>query len=520
METPSSFFAIQRSMPAAIFDPTRSAFKQNQFGGTIGGPIKSDKIFFFGDYQGTRTDQGVSTGDISVPTLAQRGGTFNDLTSAVSGPYVASLLTQALGYTVTEGEPYTKVFPNGTIPQSAWSAPGKNLLQYIPSPNVTESQFSTSSFAQTVRDDKGAARIDLNRRLGQVSGYYFIDDYYLDNPYPGSVAGASIPGFDALYMGRAQLISLGDNKLIGANTVNELHLGYLRNAIIIGQPKGGLGVSLASQGFASGTNGGPGIAVQAPQFEGVENITFPTFVMGVPITNLTQVNDTYYLSDGLSKVIGAHTLKVGGQFHIDQVNDYPNGTFNGTFNINGTETGNPYADFLLGVPSNFTQSSGQALYLRNRYEGLYGQDSWRARSDLTINAGLRWDIIRPFWEKYNQLQTWVPGAQSTLYPGALPGLLVPGDPGIPKTHRADQLHELRSKNRAGLCSTVRSWTAEDALRQRWQGQCSGKLRHLLHGISRFGGWHYVRRATLRLQLSQPGAAAAGNSVHHGCDRGQ
>ena len=115
------------------------------------------------------------------------------------------------------------------------------------------------------------------------------------------------------------------------------------------------------------------------------------------------------------------------------MNDYPNGTFNGTFNVDGTETGDPYADFLLGVPSNFTQSSGQALYLRNRYEGLYGQDTWRARSDLTINAGVRWDVIMPFWEKYNQLQTWVPGAQSTLYPGALPGLLVPGDPGIPKT---------------------------------------------------------------------------------------
>ena len=64
--------------------------------------------------------------------------------------------------------------------------------------------------------------------------------------------------------------------------------------------------------------------MQAPQFEGVENITFPTFVMGVPITNLTQVNNTYYLSDGLSRVIGAHTLKFGGQFHIDQVNEHPN----------------------------------------------------------------------------------------------------------------------------------------------------------------------------------------------------
>jgi hypothetical protein len=414
------------------FDPTRSEFKQNQFGGTLGGPVRRGRFFFFGDYQGTRTNQGVSTGYISVPTSAERSGSFNDLTGSVSGPYLASLLTTRLGYKVNSGEAYSSVFPGGVIPDRAWSAPGKNLLQYIPSPNVSASQYSTSAFTQTVRDDKGSVRLDENSQLGQISAYYFVDDYNLDNPYPGSVAGASIPGFDALFIGRAQLLSIGDNKLIGANAVNEFHAGYLRNANIIGQPKGGLGVSLSSQGFVTGA-GTPGIFVQAPQFEGVENITFPTFVMGVPITNETQINNTYYLSDGLSRVIGAHTLKLGGQFHIDQVNEHPNATFNGTFNIDGTETGDPYADFLIGVPSNFTQSSGQPFYLRNRYEGVYGQDSWRARSDLTINAGLRWDVIMPFREKYNQLQTWAPGANSTLYPGAFPGLLVAGDPGIPDT---------------------------------------------------------------------------------------
>jgi hypothetical protein len=414
------------------FDPTRSTFKQNQFGGTIGGPVVRNGAFFFADYQGTRTEQGVSTGFISVPTIAQRGGEFNDLTGSVSGPYLASLLTQKLGDVVTSGEAYGRVFPGGIIPQSAWSAPGKNLLQYIPQPNVNEDQYSSSAFAQTVRDDKGSVRIDENGRFGQISGYYFIDNYNLDNPYPGSVAGASVPGFDALFIGQAQVIALSNNKTIRQNAVNEFHLGYLRNANVVGQPKGGLGVSLTSQGFTTGA-GSPGIFVQAPQFEGVENITFPTFVMGVPITNITQINDTYYASNGLSRVIGAHTLKVGGQFHIDQVNEHPNSTFNGTFNINGTETGNPYADFLIGVPSNFTQSSGPPFYLRNRYLGAYGQDSWRARSDLTINAGLRWDVIMPFWEKYNQIQTYIPGAESTLYPGALPGLLVAGDPGIPKT---------------------------------------------------------------------------------------
>ena len=128
-----------------------------------------------------------------MPTAAQRSGDFNDLTGSVSGPYLASLLTQSLGYAVTPGEAYTSVFPGGIIPQSAWSAPGKHLLQYIPSPNVSASQYSTSAFAQTVRDNKASVRIDGNSRLGQISGYYFIDDYNLDNPYPGSVGGASIP---------------------------------------------------------------------------------------------------------------------------------------------------------------------------------------------------------------------------------------------------------------------------------------------------------------------------------------
>jgi hypothetical protein len=430
--TALEFFRNTALDARGYFDPTRSAFKQNQFGGAIGGTIKGEKIFFFTDYQGTRTTQGISTGNISVPTVAERNGNFSDLTGSVSGPYLATLLSQELGYTVTSGQAYTAVFPNGIIPQSAWSEPAKNLLKYIPSPNVGSSQFSTSSFSQTVRDDKGSVRIDGNSRFGQLSAYYFVDDYRLDNPYPGSVAGASIPGFDALFIGRAQLLSLSDTTVIDSNTVNELHLGYLLNRNIIGQPHGGLGVSLASQGFTTGA-GTPGIFVQAPQYEGVENITFPTFTMGVPITNLTQVNNTFYLSDGVSRTLGSHSLKFGGQFHIDQVNEHPNATFNGTFNINGTETGSPYADLLLGTPSNFTQSSGQPFYLRDRYFGLYVEDSWRARSNLTINAGLRWDVIAPWWEKYNQLQTWVQGAQSTLYPGAPPGLVVPGDPGIPKT---------------------------------------------------------------------------------------
>jgi hypothetical protein len=435
-----------------FFDPSRGVYRQNQYGATLGGPIKKDKLFFFLDYQGTGTIEGISSPVTTVLSNRERAGNFSDaestLTGAVSGSYLANLLTGKLGYAVSQGEPYYTpgcgsssqcVFPGAIIPQSVWSAPAQRLLQYIPVPNIGGNQFSTSAYPETVGDNKAGAHLDANTRLGQISGYYFVDNYRLDNPYPGGQGGASIPGFDALTVGQAQEVAIGDTKILGATTVNEFHIGFLRNVNNIGQPHGGLGVSLQSQGFVTGA-GTQGIVVQAPQFAGVENVVFPSFVMGVPITNTFQWNNTLYLSDSISRVIGRHTLKFGGQFHNDQVNSNPNATFNGTFNIDGTETGNPFADFVLGTPSNFTQTTGQRFYLRNHYAAAFVEDSWRARPNLTLNFGLRWDLIEPWSEKYNNIQTIVPGEQSVLYPNALPGLVVPGDPGIPPTLSPAKYH--------------------------------------------------------------------------------
>jgi hypothetical protein len=434
------------------FDNVRGAFRQNQYGGVIGGPVRKNRVFFFLDYQGTRTVEGIASPVTSVPSLQDRSGNLSDmantLTGTVSGQYIADLLTQKLEYSVSEGEPYYTpgcripvacVFPNATIPTRAWSAPAVNLLPYIPQPNIGSNLFATSASSETVTDDKAGSRIDANTRVGQISSYYFIDNYRLDNPYPGGQGGASVPGFDALTIGRAQMVTLGDTKVLGASAVNEFHAGFLRNVNDIGQPRGGAGVTLQSQGFVTGV-GTPGIVVQAPQFEGVENIVFPSFVMGVPITNLDQWNNTLFLSNTVSKVMGTHTLKFGGQFHADQVNENPNATFNGTFNIDGTETGSAFADFLLGFPSNFTQTTGQRFYLRNRYGAAFAEDSWRARPNLTLNFGLRWDLIMPWSEKYNNIQTIVPGEQSVLYPNAMPGLVVPGDPGIPSTLSPSEFH--------------------------------------------------------------------------------
>jgi len=427
------------------FSSDRARYDQSQFGGTFGGPIKKEKSFFFTDYQGTRITEGVETGLISVPTNNERAGDLSDvassLTGAVNGQYWANLLSQNLGYSVFPGEAYFTpgcvssaqcVLPNAQIPLSAWSAPAKTLLRSIPLPSQGLNTFSTSAYNETLRDDKGAVRIDTNTGLGALDAYYFFDDYGLDNPYPKAQGGASVPGFNAITLGRAQMASLGLTNALSATMVNEFHLGYLRDSNNVGQPQGGVGPSLASQGFVD-SSGDPSIYALAPQIEGTQNVSFNDFTLGVDTTGLKEANNTFQVSENFSKVIAAHMLKFGAGFHFDQVNINPDATFNGSFSFTGAETGSDFADFLLGIPSSYAQGDSLAFYLRDKYVGMYAQDSWRVRAHLTLNYGLRWDLLPPWREKYNQLQTLVLGEQSRVYPGAPNGLVFPGDPGIPAT---------------------------------------------------------------------------------------
>jgi len=437
------------------FSPQRATFIQNQFGGTIGGPIKRNKIFFFADYQGTRQRQGVDTGDIPVPSLQDRSGNLSDLASSfttvnaesmsvpttVTGAGWASTLSQRLGYQVSAGEPYyfhgcvgntQCVLPNAVIPAAAFSGPAQHLLQYIPSPDVPGTEFSTSAYNQALRDDKGALRIDANTAWGMLAAYYFVDDYSLDNPYPVAQGGASVPGFDALSVGRAQLLSLGDTKTLGSMAVNEFRFSFMRSANTLGEPEGGVGVSLASQGFVDSA-GNPTIVPLAPENEGVENIVFNNFSIGTNTNELKQENDTYQWLDNFSKIAGRHTLKIGGEFHFDQVNVNPIAQFNGSFLFSGSETGSDFADFLLGIPSQYNQSQLNPFYGRNKYTGFFAQDSWHLKSNLTLNYGLRFDRIEPWYEKYNQISTTEPGKQSVVFPTAPAGILFPTDPGVPRT---------------------------------------------------------------------------------------
>jgi hypothetical protein len=428
-----------------FFSSDRARFSQSQFGGALGGPIKRDRIFFFGDYQGTRMTQGVDTGLIAVPSLEDRLGNLSDLSSSltgtVTGNYWAGMLGQELGYPVSAGEAYylpgcnspaACVFPYGTIPQSAWSAPAKALLRYIPQPNLGAGYFATSAYNEILRDDKGAVRLDTSTPSGAFSAYYSLDDYFLNNPYPTAQGGANVPGFNAISLGRAQLLSLNATRTSASNTVDEFHLSYLRFANNVGQPVGGVGPKLSEQGFVEGP-GTLGIVPLDPKIEGIENVSLNSFTFGVDTTGLVQVNNLLQVTNNFSRAVGKHLLKMGGGLHFDQINVNPDAVYNGSFQFTGNETGSDFADFLLGVASYYRQGDSASFYLRNKYLSLYGQDSWRPKPNLTLNYGLRWDVLPPWYEKYNQLQTLDPGRQSVVYPAAPEGLVFPGDRGIPRT---------------------------------------------------------------------------------------
>jgi hypothetical protein len=428
-----------------FYSPERAVYQQNQYGGLFGGPIVKNRIFFFADFQGTGQKQGVDTGLVQVPSLQERGGDFSglasQLTGTVSGQYWANLLSGKLGYGVSPGENYYTpgctnptqcVFPNAVIPQQAWSTPAKDLLQYIPVPNLSNGYFSTSAVDQTLRDDKGAIRVDASTRFGVLSAYYVADDYGLNNPYPTLQGGANVPGFGALNLGRSQLATLSDTQTFGARSVNELHFSYVRDSNQVGTPEGTVGTSLTSQGFTT-PSGGPSILPQRPNIVGVENVTFNSFVIGSTVTGLNQIDNTYEIRDNFSRVMGGHTLKVGGEVLLSQVNAAADVQSNGTFAFVGSETGVDFADFLIGIPSFYKQGDAQPFYMRNHYGAIFAEDSWRIRSRLTLNYGLRWDVIMPWYEKYNQIQTLIPGEQSVVYPGAPTGLVFPGDPGVARS---------------------------------------------------------------------------------------
>lgn len=428
---------------------TVSPYKQNQFGGTIGGPIRKNHIFGFADYQGTRQSI-AAVQNYPVASAAEHQGDFSALTSSLTNVVGGSgtgqqnwaqTLSNRLGYAVTQGEPYYVdgcastsqcVFPNGQIPASGIDPVSANLIHYVPLPtNTATNFFSTTAYSSTLADDKGSARVDTNTRFGSLFAYYFRDHFNGVNPF---FRHTNVPGFSSGSTGFTQMANLGLTTAINDHTVNDLRLVYLRVSGTLGLPIGGTGAGEISKlGFATPWGPAGGLSPVVPSYEGVPVVALKRANFGTTNSTIRQANNTAQVIDNLIKTIGRHSFQVGVSYHYDQINERNTSCPNGCFTFNGSETGVDFADLMIGAPSAFSQAGLTELNSRSTYFGAYGQDSWRIRPTLTLNLGLRWDVSQPWFDTKNMLSTFVPGEQSRVFPNAPTGMVFPGDTGIPKT---------------------------------------------------------------------------------------
>jgi len=413
-----------------FFDGDIGTLKRNQFGYAVGGPAIKDKLFWFTDYQGTREINGGTASNVQVLSSDQRAGNIgvDNLTGNVNGAAWAAVLSQRTGTTVTDGEAYSQVFPTGIIPQSIWSPAAKGTIGFIPAANVQGEFYASAAFPAHNSDNMFGQRVDfINKLTGTWSVYY----YYEGSNDNNALAGASWPGFAAVTQIKNQQITLSNTRTINPTTVNEFRFSFMRLPVQT-VPTGAAAPSLTSMGFLTGA-GTDGINQSGPTgYLGVPGVSLNEFGFGTVAPGIANQN-TFQVQDNLSKITGRHTLKFGGDYRYYQMNQRNAGAPVGQFSFDGSETGSDVADYLLGAPANYTQSSLQLLDSRSKYGAAFAQDSIRVKSNLTINIGVRWEFSQPWYDAQDKIVALVPGEQSVQYPTAPKGLVYPGDPGIPRT---------------------------------------------------------------------------------------
>jgi len=384
--------------------------KQNQFGGTFGGPVRKNKDFFFAYYEGFRNRQGV-TRSATVPSDAQRTGDFSGLRDPQTGQPIPLI-------NYFTGQP----FPNNQVPLQAQDPLARSLVQYYPHANAGPNLYiSTQTVSNTA--DQGGARLDHTfSDRDQLSFRYA--HAVSSNIDPLSIAGANVPGFPVGEDIATQSVTVSETHLFSGATSNVFRAGFFRNAFDTDKPLNK--TSPRSLGF---NYDGTLDAASGPPFLIVSGYAST----GNPITGPRDTTqNTYEVHDSVSHVAGAHSFKFGGEFQRTQINMTEGIASNGFFVFAPFPASDSFASFLLGFPVVFFQGGGDMNRgLRNIDFALYGQDEWRVTPRLTVNYGLRWGVSTPFVDIRNRMNSWSPGKQSTVFPNAPKGLLFPGDPGVP-----------------------------------------------------------------------------------------
>jgi hypothetical protein len=391
-----------------FFSPEVQAYKQNQFGGTFGGPIRKDKTFFYVYYEGLRNRQG-ETEAATVPSLLERQGDFSQSVDPSTGQ-VPPLINELTG----------QPFPGNRLP--AIDPISQNVLQFYPLPNDGVNQFVTTQMLQNDSDQFGI-RIDhyLSQRDRVFVRYMLSNGSQVD---PLSIAGANVPGFPVGENYRAQNAAIEETHTFSATVVNVAEFSFLRNKLLFDQALNH--TSLSSLGFQYP----PTLGIQAgPPFIEVEGYAS----VGNPITGPNNAyQNTFSFLDSVTWIYGRHNVKIGGSYQRDQVNALQGIASNGFFVFAPFPVSNAFASFLIGAPVVFLQGGGDLPRgLRANDYDLYAQDSYKVNSHLTVNVGLRYELPTPYSVLGNKTALFVPHAQSKVMPSAPPGLLYPGDPGVP-----------------------------------------------------------------------------------------
>jgi len=394
----------------------KQKLRRNQFGASAGGPIRRDKSFLFASWESLRERRSTTRTDLIVPTAAERAGDFSATARRPFDPATANRLP----------------FPNHSIPLTRQSQAARAIVDVlVPLPNFGANQFIYNSPATDDRNQV-ITRFDHNftdnDRL--YLSYFFNDTIGTQN--------FTVPLSDGFANWTNNRGLVNYTKVITPALLNTFsytinHLNFGRGALPIlpdkypGEPGKlapgfrydyvGVRTKSATPQFPMNTRLG--------QVAGYYAITGENYVGFDPHSH--EVRNT------LTWTRGAHLIKIGGEYAYNVANREASNESDGqTFNWSGLRAGNGYADYLLGLPANFTQQS--LLRSGNRYSttGYFIQDDWKAARTLTLNLGLRWEPNFAISDANNEMVTFQPGQRSTIYPNAPPGLLYPNDPGIPR----------------------------------------------------------------------------------------